>query len=245
MSKHRSYVFYGRSGTGKTTAASTFPKPMLLLDAKDRGTDSISDVPGIDVLDVQTYDEFETAYWYLFQHPKKYKTVVIDTMSQVQQLIIQKITEEKGGDIARAGEWGTMTKRDWGTVASGLKDVITRYRDLPMEVVFIAQDRVFNLDDEADEESMIDPEVGPGLIPSVVKHLNAVITVIGNTFIRNKIKVEGKGKKRKETKRTQYCLRVGPNPVYVTKIRKPKKVKLPSVLINPSYGDLIEIIKGE
>lgn len=66
MSKHRSYVFYGRSGTGKTTAASTFPKPMLLLDAKDRGTDSISDVPGIDVLDVQTYDEFETAYWYLF-----------------------------------------------------------------------------------------------------------------------------------------------------------------------------------
>jgi len=244
VSKHRSYVLYGRSGTGKTTIAASFPKPLLLLDAKDKGTDSISDVKKIDVMDVKAYEDFETVYWFLKQNPEAYKTVVIDTMSQVQHLAIEQIMEDQDKDTKRAGEWGTMTKRDWGMVASKLKEAIINFRDLPQEVVFIAQDRVFN-DDEGDEESMLDPEVGPGLIPSVVKTLNAAVTVIGNTFIRNRIKVTGKGRKRKETKRTQYCLRVGPNPVYITKMRKPKKVKLPSVLVNPTYEDLIEIIKGE
>ena len=33
-------TLYGRPGTGKTTIACTAPKPMLLVDIKDKGTDS-------------------------------------------------------------------------------------------------------------------------------------------------------------------------------------------------------------
>ena len=40
-----SALFYGRSGTGKTTLSATFPKPLLILDIAEKGTDSICVVP--------------------------------------------------------------------------------------------------------------------------------------------------------------------------------------------------------
>lgn len=242
LAKHRSCVLYGRSGTGKTTVAGTFPTPALLLDCKDEGTDSVSDVEGLDVLDVKTWDEFEDAYWWLHAHPGKYKTVIIDTLSQVQQIAIEQITK-----CDDAGNWGTMTKGDWGNVASLLKSWIINIRDLPCNVVFIAQDRIFNADDEG-ESGTLDPEVGPQVMPSVAKHLNAAVNIIGNTFIRRRVSVKkikiGKKTRVRETEHIEYCLRVGPNPVYVTKVRKPKSVLLPSVIVDPTYNDLMNIVKG-
>ena len=245
MQQHRSYVFYGRSGTGKTTLASTFPKPVLLLDVNDQGTDSIADHEDINVRDIREWDEFELTYWYLMQHQDEYRTIVIDTVSALQGVCINHVLAEKNKDSERAGEWGVMTKQEWGQAASLLKIWITRLRDLPMEVVFIAQDRTFNLDEEGDPEQMLDPEVGPQLMPSVVKHLNAAVHLIANTFIRERISVRKVGNKKKEVKRIQFCARLGPNPVYITKVRKPKSVVLPSIIVDPSYEGLQRIIKGE
>lgn len=242
-----SAVLYGRSGSGKTTLAATFPTPMLLLDVNDRGTDSIADVEDIMVMNVETWDDFEMAYWYLKEHPDEYRTVVIDTVSQLQNACINHILEKKNKDSTCAGDWGIMTKREWGEAASLLKVWITRFRDLEMEVVFVAQDRTFNLDDEVDPEQMLDPEVGPQLMPSVVKHLNAAVHLIANTFIREhvaSVKVKGR-RQKKEVRRIQFCVRVGPNPVYITKVRKPRAVVLPSVIVDPDYGDLQALIKGD
>lgn len=246
---HRSYVLYGRSGTGKTTIAATFPKDTLLLDVRDVGDDSISGVEGLDVMDVRKWDDFELAYWWVIRHPKRYKTLVVDTVSQLQQLSIQKVMQGKA-DSDRAGDWGVMTKREWGDVAALMKTWIINLRDLPMEVVFVAQDRVFNVSEE-DAAEGLDPEVGPGLSPSIAKHLNAAVHVIINTFIRQrvvkvKLKDPPKGKSPYiEKDRVEYCARVGPNPTYITKLRKPKHIEAPSVIVNPTYADLVAIIKGE
>jgi hypothetical protein len=139
-----------------------------------------------------------------------------------------------------------MSRREWGEGASIMKLWITSFRDLPMEVVFVAQDRVFDTDEDANPETMLEPEVGPRLMPSVAAHLNAAVSVIGNTFIRRRIQIKEVGKnKKKEIPRIEYCLRIGPNPVYITKMRKPKKIKVPGVLVDPSYEEIISIIKGE
>lgn len=245
-------MIYGRSGTGKTTFTGTFPSPILLLDVSDKGTDSIADVKDCKVMEVTCWDDFEMVYWYLKDHPEEYSTVVVDTITQLQQFSILKVLAEKGKKEENAGDWGTMTKREWGDVAAMMKTWITNYRDLPMEVVFIAQDRVFNLDEESqDSENILMPEVGPRLSPSVAAHLNASVSVIANTFIREKITVtkvkkEGfKKPKEKEEVVYQYCMRVGPNPMYVTKLRKPKNVTPPSFVVDATYEDLVGIIKGE
>ncbi len=250
VQQYRSTVLYGGSGTGKTTLAATFPTPMLFLDVNDRGTDSISDVEGISVMQVDAWQDYELAYWYLKENPDEYQTVVVDTLSQLQELAINKILDEKfkNDEEAKSG-WGSLSQREWGEVTSVMKTWITHYRNLPMEVVFIAQDRVFEVDVDLDPETMLDPEVGPRLAPSVTAHLNASVHTIGNTFIRKRTRQKevGKGRKKKvkEISEMQYCLRVGPDPVYRTKIRKPKEIIVPSVLIDPCYEDILDIIKGE
>lgn len=246
---YRSFAFYGRSGSGKTTLASSFPKPILVLDIRDQGTDSIADIEGIQVRDITSHEEMNDAHLWLLKNPSRYKTVVIDTVSQWQQLVVNEIGSRHKGKTP--GDWGSMTKRDWGDVSARLKEGIINYRDLTeegMQVVFIAQDRVFNLSDDEEEsiaDDQIAPEVGPALSPATAKYLNAAVSVIGNTFIRVRtIEKEVRGKKRKE-KKTEYGLRLGPNPVYVTKIRKPKSTEAPPAIYDPNYEDIIEIIKGE
>lgn len=243
-------MFYGRSGTGKTTLAGSFPGKKLLLDIKDVGDDSLEGTPNIEVLDVTSWDEFEVAYWYLKKHPKEYDVLIIDTMSQLQQLAIRKVLTDEGKDADRAGDWGTMTKQMWGEVASLMKGWILHLRDLPMQVVFIAQDRVFNSGDDDDSSSDLAPEVGPGLSPSIAKTLNAAVHVVANTFIRCreirvKVKKPEKGKPPyKFVEKIEFCLRVGPNPTFITKVRKAKAILLPEVIVDPSYDKIMAILSG-
>lgn len=250
MNKKRSFVFYGRAGTGKTTLSATFPGKVLLLDVKDRGTDSISDVEPEQAvgLAIEEWDDFERVYYYLKANSSEYATVVIDTTTQLQQLCILKVLQDQKKSTERAGDWGTMTKRDWGEVASLMKEWITYYRDLNdigIEVVFLAQDRVFNMDEDEEGDSMLQPEVGPRLSPAVMSHLNASVSFIGNTFIRRKEVTKEVNGKKKIVKKTLYCLRIGPNEVYITKTRKPKEVELPDVIINPDYDKIIKTLNGE
>lgn len=239
-------AIYGKAGTGKTTLAGTFPKA-LLLDISERGSDSVRDVKGLKVIRVPDWETLELTYWYLRKNPQAFQTAIVDTVSYAQELAIKHVLEKKGKVVedGKVGGWGTMTKKDWGEAASLLKPFITNMRDLDLNVVFIAHDKVFNAGDEEDSEEMIEPSVGPRLMPSVASVLNASVSLIGNTFIREKYITKGEGKAKKEIRRVQYCLRVGPHSYYITKVRKPKSRKLEEVLVDPTYEDLVELITGE
>lgn len=233
--KYRSFVIYGRSGTGKTTLASTFPKPLLLLDINDQGDESAGDAKKVSVLDIATIEEFENALLYLHAHPDEYATVVIDTVTQLQDVLMRETIKPKEGK--RIGDWGTITKQEWGHIAGRMKTFISDLRDLPLNAVFLAQDRVHNLDEDSDPEFGLEPEVGPRLMPSVASHLNAAVGVIGHTYIRER---------RKEKKSIiDYCLGIGPSPTHIHKVRKSKTIKLPSFIVDPNYDDIIDAIKGE
>lgn len=242
-----SFVLYGRSGTGKTTVAASWPKPMLYIDVTDRGTKSIRDVKGIKKRTVRTFEDFEETYWWLKENPEAYNTVVVDTLSQLQRIVVQEVGAKKVKNGKDAGDWGSLTKRDWGDIAALMKEWIINYRDLVelgIDVVFIAQDRTFNMSDEEDGDEGLAPEIGPGLSPAIAKALNAAVDMIGNTFIRTReVKADIK-KKIKAHEVTEYCMRVGPNSLYVTKVRKPKSIEAPAVIVDPEYEDIMAIIEG-
>lgn len=252
--KYRTYTFYGPAGTGKTTLASTFPGPIALGDFRDQGDDSISDVENLQVYPIQDWEDVETFYWQAKRgelvddegKPFKPKTLAVDTVTNMQQMCIEHVLEQKKKKSTKmAGDWGSMTKQEWGEVASLMKQWMALYKELDMNVIFLAQQRVFNTDEDEGSDSELQPEVGARLSPSVKDSLNAASDVIGSTFIMRKlITKEVKGKKVKR-ERSIYCLRVGPNPVYITKIRKPRKTDAPSVIEDPVYEDILSVIKGE
>lgn len=245
LQRHRTWVFYGRSASGKTTLASTFPGKKLLIDIRDEGTDSILDVKELDVLPVTTIEEIEEAYWWLKQNPNKYQTVILDTVTMWQFLKVLDIVGAKATKLGKQPtDWGVMTKQQWGEVAGYMKTWITNFRDLPLEVVFTAQQRTFNVGEDGENEGELDPEVGPSLSPSVMNHLCAAAQVIGCTFIRTVKKSVGIGKKKREKEVQEYCIRLGPSASYITKFRKPRSISLPDFLTNPTYEDILETIKG-
>jgi phage nucleotide-binding protein len=246
-----SVALYGRSGTGKTTLAGTFPKPILYLNIRDNGTDSISDVEDIDVVDIDDSETLkETLLWCHKQAQRgklKYKTIVLDTMSQLQSILVEELGEKKKlSGKKRAGDFGTFTMQEWGTIAGDLKAVIMDARNLPLESVFICQERVFNIGDEGDDGlDQLDPEVGPKLMPSVKNDLNASVSIIANTFIKVRITKTKNDKGKKVTNIDKiYCLRLGPNEVYTTKIRKPKGIEAPDFIVDPTFRKLKKIMKG-
>jgi hypothetical protein len=248
-----STALYGRSGTGKTTLSATWPKPILYLNIKDNGSDSIADEDDIDVVHIETAkDLLDLILWCTERAKKgklKYKTIVLDTMTQLQAILVKELGVNKklaGKGKKRPGDFGTLTKQDWGSIAGDLKAVVMDIRNLPVESVFIAQERAFNLgDDDDDGLDVLAPEVGPRLMPSVKDDLNASVSIIGNTFIRVKVSKDKVDGKTVRTVKKLYCLRLGPNEVYTTKIRKPKGIKAPDYIVDPSFKKLKSITKGK
>jgi len=232
---------YGRTGTGKTHLLGTFPKPLLVLDFRDKGTKTIRSRDDTKVIQVTSWDDVEELYWYLVENPRGYKSVGWDTTTQAQDLVLSKIKGPRGGSTSR---------RVWGDVSELMKTWILNYRDLEMNVCFTAQDRISSTDDEdIDDEGELIPEVGPYVIPSVAKILNAAVDIEGNTYIRE-VEKTVKNRKTKKTKTIyvpQYCMRIGPHSRFITKIRKDPEVDgdIPRLIIDPSYDKLLKISIGE
>lgn len=235
LEHYTSMLIYGEGGSGKTAFASSFPKPLILLDMKEKGTETIRQVEGIDVLEINEWYEFEETFWEL-KKDRHYKTVVLDQITSLQGIGIEHIRAEneyEAGDM--------FNKRDWGRLSGMMQTWLLNYRNLWSEekdICFLAHQRVFGGEDDAGEDQ-IEPSVGARLSPSVSSFMNGAVSVIGNTFIREKYD--------KEKNRTvQYCMRVGPHAYYRAKIRLPPgSVEIPDVIVNPTYEKIMRLSRGE
>lgn len=186
----------------------------------------------MDVLPIETFDDFDLAYYFLAsEEGKKYKTVIVDTLTQLQDVLLEQIVAE--------GTRAMATKQDWGRLSQELKAWIIHYRDLPQNVVFLCQDRRTETEDE--DEDQVLQEVGPRLSPSIASTLNAAVKVIGQTYIKE----VNKTVKGEMVTRMEYRLRVGPHPLYLTKIRCRKGSYVPNSISNPTYEDVVKVMKGE
>jgi hypothetical protein len=239
--KFLSMVLYGRSGTGKTTLASSFPKKSLIIGAED-GTLSVHNVKGLDFIKIErSTDIVEVASVF-----NQYKTIILDSASSLQSLVLKEILGLD--EIPVQNTWGMASRQDWMQVGIQVKEylrLILGHEEAHR--IIIAQERVFSSDDE--ESEIITPHIGAALSPSIVGWLNPEADYIGQTFIRDemgtkKLKIKGEVKIKKEkTGRKEYCLRVGPDSVYTTKFRRPKSTnELPDVLVDPSYEKISKLI---
>lgn len=231
-----SMLVYGPQKTGKTVFACSFPKPLLLIDIREKGEDSVTDVEGVDVLHMETWDELEELYWFL-EKGTKYKSVVLDQLTGLQGLVIAQLKEKKGqkpGDV--------FSQRSYGQLAGQMTTWLLNYRDLITKgyhVCFLAHEKRTEPPEEEDADRL-NPEVMAALTGSIVNFVNGAVSVIGNQFIR-----ETYDRKTKETTR-EFCMRVGPHAFYRAGMRRPVSAgPVPDVLVNPTFDKLLRLSKGE
>lgn len=234
-------TLYGRSGTGKTTIAATGPKPMLFVDIKDKGDESAKgpDIKrgDIGVIELQEFNDMYDIYDYLVENHKKYKggSVVLDHLTALQEFCKDMVKTDEGKS--------KMSQQMFGFVASYMNEVISLFKNLSdydITPIFLVQDRTES--GEGDGEDQLTPEVGPGVMPSVSKLLCSASRVIGHTYIKEAMEKTSDMKVRRDI---EYRLRLGPNPYYVTKVTKPKEYYCPPYVVNPTYNDIMKVIRGE
>ena len=239
---------YGRSGTGKTTFMSTWPKPLLHIICSSAGLGemrSIYNVKGIDAVEIRRPVEFDE----LVAHAKdtgKYKTVCLDHVTGFSDMVLGAILGlEK---LPEQSAWGLAQQQDYAKLGLQLKEYMRGLLDLDCNVIINGQEREFNTDNESD---LIMPNVGTALTPSVAGWLNTACDYICQTYIKQRTeekerKVAGKSiTTRQRVDGVEYCLRVGPHSVFTTKFRLPKGHSLPEYITDPTYKEVNKLIKGE
>lgn len=214
---------YAQNGKGKTRFGASGPRPVCVIDCNERGSMSIRNYEGVDVFKVDTWVDIDLAYWYLHKNSKGYQTVVIDTESSLQQLCMKFVLGDEASRDATKDP-NMPGKREWGKVGELMKTQILQFRNLPMHVIFLAQERRGFTED--DDESV--PDVFPEVSPSIRQTLTASVDIIGRMYVKEVIgKRDPKTKKRSSA--VQYRMLIGPSERYVTKDRS--EAGLPSTLL--------------
>jgi hypothetical protein len=239
-------TMYGRGKTGKTRTACTFPKPLLIVGTED-GTKSVKSVVGVDFFRLSESSEIDELVEAI---PDKYKTVVLDTAGGLQDMIMKEILGLD--DVPVEKSWGMAVREQWQSCGVQTKERLRKLLDLAdrygTHVVIIAHERNFN--DEGGSD-LIFPTVGASLTPSTAGWLNGACDYLCQTFLREQtvkkeVKVAGKkgATMSQRTGKIEYCLRVGPHPVYMTGFRRThsENETMPDVIINPSYDKICELI---
>lgn len=233
-------LLYGRPGSGKTTFAGTFPKKILIVDIQEHGIQSLKG-QDIDYLPLESVDQIDpnnptSLFWWLKNHPNKYNTVVFDTITQLQDMILAKVMKNTVGREVDSAPYLS----DWLPVANKFKSIILQYKELPLHKVYIAQgDRESQPTGDVATGQII-PSVGPYLSPGVAKAVIPAMDIVGHIYIDNKVVTEG----NKLRSIITHMIRLGENKVYLAKVRKPKEYVAPESIANPNFQDLLEVIKG-
>lgn len=221
------WVIYGKSNSGKTYVASTFPKPLLYLQIGDDGSNTIAHVDGIKAISISTISDLKEVSKELLKD-KVYKTIVVDTFS----LIVNEWTD---ANVISKGK--RMTQQLWGDLKTEQEEIIKLMHKLSKRRIV-----VLTCHESMDSIEGMEDEISPDVRPSVSKGARTYLEGMANYGIHTtKVTKEiVKGNTTKEV--IKYAADIGPNPYYWTKLQIDPSIKVPNRIINPTYDKIIDII---
>lgn len=135
-------LVYGEPGAGKTYLAGTaqdHPKtsPMLVLDVEG-GTTTLRKRPDVDVIQVRSIQQIIDVHNKLLtDNNGYYKTVVIDSLTELQKLDMHDIMQEL---VQRRPDRDPDVPdvREWGKTGTHMRKIVRHFRDLPMNTILTA-----------------------------------------------------------------------------------------------------------
>ena len=225
-------LVYARNGQGKTRFAATAPK-VLIVDVNERGTRSVRKYPGAKVIQVNKWEDLVYVYWFLKSADHDFESVVIDTLTMMQVVCIRHVLKESE-DRDPNKDPAMMSQREWGKVAELMKPVLLNFRNLPMHVIFVAQERVVDNEDEGTRERV------PDLSPGTRAIATACVEIIGRIYQKEVRSVDKRTKK--EVSKWETRMLVGPHDEFTTKDRTGS---LGRIMRQPTVPKIIEAATGD
>lgn len=140
-------LIYGEAGMGKTWLAGSAQdvpemRKVLYIDA-EAGRNTLDEYwPGIDILPATQWGNYEALYHTLYAGGHEYRTVVLDSISEIlehckeavmEEMKLKPDNEERDPDVPSVREWGIILTR--------MMRLVRRFKDLKLKginVIFIA-----------------------------------------------------------------------------------------------------------
>lgn len=222
------WVLWGRSGSGKTHFASTFPKPMLYIQIGDDGSNTIADVEGIKAIRADSPGAVKTMLEEARLN-KEYKTVVVDTFS----LVVNDWVNENAIKKKKR-----MTQQMWGDMKTDQEEIIKAAWILA-RTKFV----VLTCHEATDSIEGMEDEIIPDIRPSVSKGARTYLESMANYGIHTVVLTKDKENEDGSSETiTVHAAHLASNPYYWVKLQKPAHVKVPKAVINPTYSKIMKIL---
>ena len=141
-------MVYGGSKVGKTTFAATAPYPRLMLDVETghrflpinvKYWDPLREEPPVAdgtwdtcVVNVADYDTVLKAYEWLRSGKHQFKSLIIDSISELQEKCMKKLA---GNEAMKMQQWGELL-RHMGGLLRDLRD-LTMHPTAPLEAIVL------------------------------------------------------------------------------------------------------------
>lgn len=159
-------LVYGEGGTGKTTFASTAPKPIL---ADCEGGAKYFGLRGIK-LDVASIESWSDMKLFIDMVAKSdFQTVVIDPIGELMEK--QKRFLVARNDAKLVQRDGSLTMAGWGALKDNMRGVIKGLRDLGRHVLIIA-----HVDEKMDDNRLVKR---PLILTKISDEIVNMVDVVG------------------------------------------------------------------
>lgn len=189
-------VFYGREGSGKTTAIARManlpgPGKVLIINAeggvkpsalRKRGVDTSNLVMWPDPKKGQrvTRNGLEKVYQRvkadLMRDPLSWKAVSWDSVSEIHQAVLDHVQVDRVRRTKNSGKEADedfVDIADYGTMSKMVRDLLRKYRDLPCHFVATALER--RTVDKDTGKPQYGPAVTPGLAGDLMGYVDLVM----------------------------------------------------------------------
>lgn len=171
-------LIYGGSGMGKTVFGSTAPKPLFL--AVEEGLLSLAD-KGVQYVKINSLQDMRDVLKALRENsikdangkPIEYESIVIDSLTEVQNVVIQNIT---GGRQPSQNEWGKFS--------DAMAEILKGFTKLPKHVIFTClESEKAAEDDDGREFTRFQPE----LFGKLAEKAQAMMDFVGRYYMKTTV----------------------------------------------------------
>jgi len=220
-------LVYGEPGSGKTTFAGTCIKKFkpIILSAES-GLLSLRDMGDFDYIKIEKFQDLIDAHDYLALKDNPYDTVIIDSLTEIQQECMAHIIQSKDDEVVALGDYKLPNIKDWGALGSVMTKTIKYFRNMDKNLIVTAlADRVTN---EETLETKIQPSLQGKLKDTVAAYFDEVLYL----HTRERIK--------DDKKETVHVISTENNGKWIAKDRSGKLASL----VKPDFCEIYEAIYG-
>lgn len=195
---HLKMLIYGDPGVGKTTLAATALNhpamaEVLVLNIEG-GIMSVVEANEVGlastpmVKDISTLAELEQVFWYLRTEQHSFRTLVIDSYSELTKLSLDAIVarEIETNAKRRHTNIDEVWLDDYGTMTKQMRRITRQIRDLPMHVILTCHAAASQ---DKDKNEQIGPSLTAKLRESVIGYMDVV------AYMYTRVEEDGETKK--------------------------------------------------